>query len=98
MPLDARLWLGPDRPSAQAAKRTALQAGDIIVRVDPRYFRPTEVATLLGNASKARTQLGWHPKILFEELVAEMVREDLQTARRDDLVTQNGYKAFTYPE
>ena len=61
------------------------------VAVDPRYFRPTEVETLLGDASKARRQLGWTPKISFRELVAEMVREDLKTAERDDLVRRHGY-------
>ncbi len=69
-----------------------------IVRVDPRYFRPTEVETLLGDASKARTQLGWTPKISFAELVAEMMREDLNSAKRDELVKQHGYAAFNPQE
>jgi GDPmannose 4,6-dehydratase len=63
------------------------------VAVDPRYFRPTEVQTLLGDASKARRQLGWTPKISFKELVCEMVREDLKTAERDDLVRRHGYRS-----
>jgi GDPmannose 4,6-dehydratase len=67
--------------------------GQEVVRVDPRYFRPTEVETLLGDATKARTRLGWRPRISFAELVAEMVREDLKSARRDDLVKRHGYGA-----
>ncbi|MFA6901905.1 MAG: GDP-mannose 4,6-dehydratase [Gallionellaceae bacterium] len=62
-----------------------------IVAVDPKYFRPTEVETLLGDASKARVKLGWTPKITFDELVAEMVREDLKSAERDELVKKHGY-------
>lgn len=62
-----------------------------IVRVDPRYFRPTEVETLLGDATKAKTKLGWTPKISFDELVSEMVREDLKGAERDELVKKHGY-------
>jgi len=67
--------------------------GRAVVAVDPRYFRPTEVQSLLGDSSKARRQLGWSPKISFEELVAEMVREDLKIAERDELVRSHGYKA-----
>ncbi|HSD96201.1 MAG TPA: GDP-mannose 4,6-dehydratase, partial [Sulfuricaulis sp.] len=69
-----------------------------IVRVDPRYFRPTEVETLLGDATKARKKLGWKPKIKFKELVAEMVREDLKAAERDELVKRHGYSAYDYHE
>jgi GDPmannose 4,6-dehydratase len=72
--------------------------GNAIVKVDPRYFRPTEVETLLGDATKAREKLGWTPKISFKELVAEMVREDLKSAERDELVKKHGYKAFDYNE
>lgn len=72
--------------------------GNCIVSVDPRYFRPTEVDTLLGDASKAREKLGWQPKTTFEELVKEMVREDLKTAERDELVKRHGYYANTYHE
>jgi len=75
-----------------------LKPGDVVVRVDPRYFRPTEVETLLGDPSKAKEKLGWEPKISFEELVAEMVREDLTSAKRDDLVKKHGFKAFDYHE
>lgn len=72
--------------------------GKVIVRVDPRYFRPTEVETLLGDASKAHEKLGWSPKISFKELVAEMVREDLKTAERDELIKKHGYTACDYNE
>ena len=58
--------------------------------VDPRYFRPTEVETLLGDPSKAKTKLGWTPRTSFAELVAEMVREDLKSAERDELVKKHG--------
>jgi GDPmannose 4,6-dehydratase len=68
--------------------------GNCIVQVDPRYFRPTEVESLLGDASKARRKLGWEPKIRFPELVAEMMREDLIAAERDELVTQHGFAAY----
>jgi GDPmannose 4,6-dehydratase len=72
--------------------------GRCIVRVDPRYFRPTEVETLLGDATKAREKLGWSPKVAFKELVAEMVREDLKSAERDELVKKHGFSAFDYHE
>lgn len=69
-----------------------------IVRVDPRYYRPTEVETLLGDASKAREKLGWKPKITFKELVAEMATADLEIAKRDELVKHHGYKAMNFHE
>jgi len=69
-------------------------AGRCIVAVDPRYFRPTEVETLLGDATKAREKLGWVPTTSFAELVAEMAREDLKQAQRDDLVQRHGYSTF----
>ena len=72
--------------------------GNCIVAVDPRYFRPTEVETLLGDASKAKRTLGWEPKITFQELVREMVREDLKSAERDELVKRHGYYANDYHE
>jgi GDPmannose 4,6-dehydratase len=62
------------------------------VRVDPRYFRPAEVETLLGNPEKARRELGWEPRTTFRELVTEMVTEDLKLARRDLLVHKHGYE------
>jgi len=69
--------------------------GDPIVQVDPRYFRPTEVEALLGDARKAKAKLGWSPKITFNELVSEMVREDLKSAERDDLIKKHGYAVLT---
>jgi GDPmannose 4,6-dehydratase len=74
------------------------QNGKIIVKVDPRYFRPTEVETLLGDPSKAKAKLGWVPKTTFAQLVSEMVQEDLKSAQRDELVKQHGYAAFDYHE
>jgi len=76
----------------------ALQPGQVIVRVDSRYFRPAEVETLLGNPAKAKAKLGWEPKITFEQLVIEMVRSDLDSARRDELVKGHGYQVFDYHE
>jgi GDPmannose 4,6-dehydratase len=72
--------------------------GRCIVQVDPRYFRPTEVETLLGDPTKAHQKLGWKPKITFHELVAEMVREDLKGAERDELVKKHGFAAYDYNE
>lgn len=72
--------------------------GKCIVAVDPRYFRPTEVETLLGDPSKAKEKLGWIPRTSFAELVQEMVREDLRIAERDELTKQHGFRAFNYHE
>lgn len=72
--------------------------GKCIVAVDPRYFRPTEVETLLGDASKAKEKLSWQPRISFEELVMEMVQTDLQEAERDALCQQKGFKTFNRHE
>jgi len=74
------------------------QAGDIIVRIDARYFRPTEVETLLGDASKARKELGWQPRISFGQLVKEMINEDLEIAQRDAIVAKQGFKVFDHHE
>ena len=72
--------------------------GKCRVAVDPRYFRPTEVESLLGDPSKARQKLGWFPRISFTELVAAMVQEDLQIAQRDELVKENGFPVMAYHE
>jgi GDPmannose 4,6-dehydratase len=72
--------------------------GQIVVRVDPRYFRPTEVDTLLGDASKARRQLGWTPEVSFDELVREMVDSDLRLAQRDALVEREGFGGYKHHE
>lgn len=69
----------------------ALKVGDVIVRVDKRYFRPSEVETLLGDPSKAKQKLGWTPEITVQEMCAEMVAEDLQAAKRTALLKANGY-------
>jgi len=70
----------------------------VIVQVDPRYFRPAEVETLLGDSTKAREKLGWEPKISFEEMVKEMAASDLQEAERDRLCQQEGYNTFNRHE
>ncbi len=74
------------------------EKGRVIVRVDPRYYRPTEVETLLGDASKARSKLGWQPKVSFEQLVDEMVHEDFESARRYALVKDAGFRVFDRKE
>jgi GDPmannose 4,6-dehydratase len=74
------------------------QPGDVIIRIDPRYFRPTEVESLLGDASKAKKQLGWKPSITFAQLVEEMVEEDLAIAQRDAIVAKKGFKIFDHHE
>jgi GDPmannose 4,6-dehydratase len=87
------------RPGAgKDAALPALKPGQVIVRVDPRYFRPTEVETLLGDASRAREKLGWTPRISLQELVAEMTDSDFTAAKRDALVKSAGYQAYDYHE
>jgi len=72
--------------------------GEIVVAVDPRYFRPTEVESLLGDASKANRVLGWSPRISFDELVKEMIESDLKHAERDALLLSHGYHAYSAQE
>ena len=72
--------------------------GDCVVEIDPRYFRPAEVETLLGDASKARDRLGWTPRTAFHELVREMALQDLSEARRDELASKNGFKYFSHTD
>ena len=74
------------------------EKGNVIVKVDPRYFRLTEVETLLGDPTKAKEKLGWVPQTTFEQLVTEMVREDLRSAERDELVKKHGFAAYDYHE
>lgn len=74
------------------------KTGKCIVSVDPRYFRPAEVEMLLGDASKAKEKFGWKPKISFSELVQEMVREDLKSTQRDELLQRHGYRANDFSE
>jgi GDPmannose 4,6-dehydratase len=78
--------------------KAKVKVGDVIVRVDPRYFRPTEVETLLGDPTKAREKLGWTPKTTLAELVSEMVNADYTSAKRDALVKMAGFKAFDHHE
>jgi GDPmannose 4,6-dehydratase len=75
---------------------TSLKKGNGVVEIDPRYFRPTEVDELLGDASKARKALGWEPKISFEEMVSSMVKADLEEASRDQLCKDSGYRVLNY--
>jgi GDPmannose 4,6-dehydratase len=77
---------------------TSLKVGDEVVAVDPRYFRPTEVETLLGDASKAREKLGWEARTSFDSLVREMVDSDLAAARKYALIRKNGFKAYAHHE
>ena len=79
-------------------KGIEVTSGKVLVEVDPRYFRPTEVETLLGDSSKAREKLGWTPEISLDEMVAEMVREDLKIAERDELCKREGFRTFDYNE
>ncbi len=84
--------------SAMRSHPQALKPGQTIVRVDKRYFRPTEVETLLGDPSNAHKKLAWTPRISFEDMVAEMMREDLALAMRDNVAENAGFKAFSYEE
>lgn len=88
------LWQGKGVDEKGVDKKT----GKMIVSVDPAYFRPTEVETLLGDPSKARNKLGWVPEISFERLVAEMVQHDLVVAKKDHLCQTHGYDIFEYNE
>ncbi|MCB2185337.1 MAG: GDP-mannose 4,6-dehydratase [Deltaproteobacteria bacterium] len=74
------------------------QPGQVVVAIDPNYFRPTEVESLIGDATKARTKLGWTPQISFDELVREMVQTDLMLAQRDDMCVSRGYPVYNYYE
>jgi GDPmannose 4,6-dehydratase len=76
-----------------AGKAPALKPGDCVLAVDPRYFRPAEVETLLGNPAKAKRQLGWEPRITAREMCAEMAAADLQLARRAALLRAHGHEA-----
>lgn len=87
-------WEGKDVDE----KGYEVATGKCIVAVDPRYFRPAEVETLLGDPTKAKEKLGWVPTTSFRELVAEMMREDLKEAQRDELIKQHGFKYFNYHE
>jgi GDPmannose 4,6-dehydratase len=77
---------------------TNVKTGKTIVQIDSRYFRPTEVETLLGDSTKARRELGWAPKISFQELIKEMVMYDLNEAKKDNLCNQEGFATYNYQE
>ena len=77
---------------------TDVATGKIIIRVDPRYFRPTEVDSLLGDSTKARERLGWKPKISFKDLVNEMVTSDLNDAKKDNLLKKEGFSTYNHQE
>jgi GDPmannose 4,6-dehydratase len=87
-------WSGSGVQEQGVDKKT----GRAVVKIDPRYFRPTEVETLLGDASKAREKLGWTAETSFEDLVREMVEMDLEAARRDAFVAREGFKTYKYHE
>jgi GDPmannose 4,6-dehydratase len=70
----------------------AVKPGDVVVRVDPRYFRPAEVETLLGDPAKAKAKLGWVPEITAQEMCTEMVAQDLDEAKRHALLKSHGYQ------
>ena len=88
---------GSDAPELKI-QNSKLKTGDVVVRVDPRYYRPTEVETLLGDPTKAREKLGWTPKTTFREMVEEMVKSDLEEAKRDELCKRHGFHTFNYHE
>jgi len=79
-------------------KAPALQVGDVVMRIDPRYFRPAEVETLLGDPVKAKAKLGWVPEITVQEMCAEMVAHDLEEARRHALLKANGFNVAVSTE
>ena len=84
--------------AAVRGDRARCKVGDVIVKVDPRYYRPTEVETLLGDPSKAKAKLGWEPKTTLHELVREMVEADYDSARRDSMVKLAGFQAYDHHE
>jgi len=84
--------------SAVSGKKAKVKVGDVIVKVDPRYYRPTEVETLLGDPTKAKVKLGWTPTTSFEQLVKEMIESDYEAARKDSLVKLAGFQAFDHHE
>ncbi len=94
----AELGIGLEWQGDGLSEVGVIEGGRVIVRVDPRYFRPTEVETLLGDSSRAREVLGWRPRTSFADLVKEMALEDLRSAERDELVKRHGYSSPDYFE
>jgi len=84
--------------SAVTGKEAKCKVGDVIVKVDPRYYRPTEVETLLGDPTKAKEKLGWVPTTTLKELVSEMVQADFTSAKRDALVKLAGFQTYDHHE
>ncbi len=87
-------WRGEGTAEQGIDRRT----GNVVLEIDPRYFRPSEVDTLLGDASKARTKLGWQPRTPFPRMVEEMVREDIREAEKEQLCMREGYRTYQYFE
>lgn len=87
-------WSGDDVEECA----TDTRSGNVVIRIDPNYYRPTEVDSLLGNPAKAKAKLGWEPEIGLEKLVTEMVEADLALARRDALIKREGFKAYAHRE
>jgi len=85
-----------DKPVKSNLSDEGIKEGDIVVQVDPRYYRPTEVDSLLGDPTKAKTELKWAPKVSFREMVSEMVHEDLEGASMDQLCKESGFKVLNY--
>lgn len=77
-------------------REESMRVGDVVVEIDPRYFRPTEVDILQGDATKAKKELGWEPKISFSEMVSQMVKEDLEQASRDQLCKDSGFRVLNF--
>ena len=71
---------------------------EVVVRIDPRYFRPTEVEQLIGDASKARNQLKWNPKITLNQLITEMIEEDSNEAKKESLLKKKGFSIYSSQE
>ena len=84
--------------SSKADPNITLAVGDVLVGVDEKYYRPTEVETLLGDPTKARDHLGWKPKITLKEMIHEMMENDLCIDKRDELIEMHGYKTMNYHE
>ena len=80
--------------SVDSIKSPAISVGDVVIRISPKYFRPTEVETLLGDSSKAKDILGWEPETSIEELCAEMIASDLEKAKQNALLLKHGYTIF----
>jgi GDPmannose 4,6-dehydratase len=89
--VDEKAFVAAISDTEAGTKAPALKVGDCVVAVDPRYFRPTEVETLLGDPTKAKTELGWVPEITAQEMCAEMVAEDLKAAQQTALLRRHGF-------